>query len=239
MIKNKQLLFILLSLVLACASCGKGEKKEPQVNSSPVEIEIKNLVHSDKFVREKAAEKLGELRDAKANTELLATLGDTEGRVRAAAARALGKIGEEETLVKIIELGVSDDDLEVRKSVALAIADMQVGSESAIELLLAYLKDENPEVRMQAAQTFGVLGEKAKSAVPRLIRSLDDTNVGVREASEDALVKIGSAAVEDLAIALKEGRFYIRDSAAQVLTKIGTPEALEALRVGKEERDDE
>lgn len=239
MLKNKQLLFILLSLFLAFNFCGKEEKKEPPVNLSPVEIEIKNLVHSDKFVRERAAEKLGDLKDAKASTELLATLGDTEGRVRAAAARALGKIGEEKALASLIELGINDDDLEVRKSVALAIADMQVGSESAIELLLFYLKDENPEVRVQAAKTFGALGEKAKSAVPRLIRSLDDTNVGVREASEDALVKIGNAAVSDLAIALKEGRFYIRDSAAQVLTKIGTPEALEALRVGKEERDDE
>lgn len=235
MIKHNLSIILVIFFLFACSEERKEEAPVPVL--SPVDQAISELVHSDKFVREKAALKLGKIGDKKATPELIASLDDREGRVRAASAKALGALKDSSAIKRLLEIGKSDPDLEVRRSVALAIASINQGGDEVISLLLSYLQDPNPSVRVQAAETFGALKEKAKPAVPRLIKSLDDTNKQVRDTAESALVLIGAAAVDDLSVAIREGRFYTRDSAARILEKIGTEEALEALRTSKEDEE--
>ena len=74
--------------------------------------------------------------------------------------------------------------------------------EQKIERLIKQLQDQNEGVRVNAARALGFIGEGAKAAVPTLMPLLKDQD--------------------------DEG--FVRSDAAEALGKIGTPEALKAVK---------
>jgi len=139
--------------------------------------------------RESAATALGMVCDEKAVLPLADLLNDSSYRVQQAAARSLGRIGNEQARELLIETMASlpEDDLIVRSAVAEALAN--IGDARAYEHLIASLDHGNPMMRMAAAEALGTLGDDR--AVPRLIAAaLRDENVHVTAAATDSLQKL-------------------------------------------------
>jgi len=100
--------------------------------------------------------------------------------------------------------GLNDDDVQLRKNVALAF-DVLAGTwfdpswsktdvKPALPVLATALRDGEPKVRWWAAQALGEMGPDAKSAVPELITLLSNPDEGSRNSACIALRSIGPAA---------------------------------------------
>ena len=141
-----------------------------------------------------------------------------------------------ERLIKQLQ----DQDVNVRMNAIRAL--MLIGTpaaikaaEGAIPFLIQQLQnDQDKWVRMLAAMALGPIGEGAVNAVPALIQALQDQDVSVRYYAAYALGKIGQDAkdaVPALIQALQnDHNVRGRDSATIALEKIGTPEALKAVK---------
>lgn len=109
----------------------------------------------------------------------------------------------------------------------------EVGDASAIGTLVELLRDANPQVRAAAVRSLGRL--EAREASPTLfILARDDPVFYVRDWSMQALAEIGEPDVVPLALdALGDEDVRIRRSAAIVLGRVGSPDALDPLRRAK------
>ena len=88
-----------------------------------VEGLIKALEHKNIHVRERAAEALGELKDARAVEPLILALnGEDEGRFQAAF--ALGRIGDKRAVEPLI-LALNDKNEDVREKAAKALEEIR------------------------------------------------------------------------------------------------------------------
>lgn len=130
------------------------------------------LIH-DPDVGDAAATALGNIRDA--DGEIAQILGDLlEERlvVRRRAAVALGGGGAQprRVLVKLIE-ALSDDDLEIRRAVAAAIARVGPEAVAAVPPLTANLR-RGDESSKTAAQALGAIGAASRSSAPELIAAI-------------------------------------------------------------------
>jgi hypothetical protein len=93
-----------------------------------------------------------------------------------------------ETVPALIS-ALSDDDGDVRKSVAAALAHI---GESAVSPLLDILKDKEKgkELRANAAYVLGKIGGPARSALPALTKALKDPDRDLRRRAAFALAHI-------------------------------------------------
>src|SRR3954447_10650345 len=66
---------------------------------------------------------------------------------------------------------LKDDDAEVRKAVADALANL---GQDAVPGLLTLLKSRDPDQRAQAAQILGQMGWQGQDALPALLRAVKD-----------------------------------------------------------------
>jgi HEAT repeat protein len=94
--------------------------------------------------------------------------------------------------------------------------------------LIKSLKSKDSLARSAAAENLGRLGPQAKFAIAGLAERLLDTDPKVRSKAALALGQIGSAAVPELIIALRNPDKYVRREAVWALAKIG-PEAGSAV----------
>ena len=86
---------------------------------------------------------------------------------------------------------LADDDPEVRKRAAWALAAVGSGTEKATAGLTALLADPDPDLRWAAAHALGVIGPKAVKAVPALTTvAADDGNDDVRQIAAESLKKV-------------------------------------------------
>jgi HEAT repeat protein len=162
-------------------------------------------------------EKLGARRDIAGLAKALAYKKDW--KVRTAAARALGDIGDARAVEPLIA-ALKDKDSHVREATVRALG--KIGDARAVKALSAALKGGDWLVRKAAAEALGKIGDAR--AVKPLIAALKDEVSDVREAAAGALCEIGDArAVEPLIAALKDGNFYVRQAAAGALGAIGAP----------------
>lgn len=107
---------------------------------------------------------------------------------------------------------------------------VQIGS-GAVDPLIAALQDRSYDVRKAAAKALGEIRDpRAVQPLMVAIKSGDNTSGDNAEqsAAMNALVEIGSAAVEPLLAALK-GRFHMARRAAVTLGRIKDPRAVEPL----------
>ena len=188
---------------------------------------------------------------------LIASLKNTDERVRSAATRALGQIGDvravrplliaasegsgeaTRALVKVGEPAVEElidalkgSEPNLRKIAAEALG--QIGDVRAVEPLIVRLKDTDKFVCNATARVLGEIGDVR--AVEPLLRiaaiamtqfDMDSQNLG--HAALWALDKIGASAVEPLIAALNDRQDGVRAAAAKTLEKVGDGRAVEPL----------
>jgi len=182
---------------------------------------------------------------------------------RAAAAIALGKIGDKRAVEPLI-LALKDMDSILQYEAATALVKIgepaveplitrlkdasdlmiiivirvlgNIGDKRAVLPLIAALKNKDPGVVSRAATALGNIGDKR--AVLPLIGAFKDENPSVQKSAIDVLVKIGTPAVKHLITALKNKEPVVQKSAADVLIKIGAP-AVEPLVVALNDEDPE
>jgi HEAT repeat protein len=110
-----------------------------------------------------------------------------------------------------------------------------IGSERAVEPLLARLEDEDASVRRAAAEALGPIG--SERAVEPLLARLEDEYASVRRAAASALGRIGSErAVEPLLACLEDEAGDVRRAAASALGRIGSEQAISPLLACLEDR---
>ncbi len=133
-----------------------------------------------------AAEILGWLEAKSAVPQLLDALFDVSPEVRAKAAGALGKIGDDRAVNKLTELLISDPVPFVRVRIANALGE--IGHPAVIDYLINVLKDPEWWVRVRAVEALEQLGDKAVSG---LLIALEEDDVEVRRRAAMALERIG------------------------------------------------
>jgi HEAT repeat protein len=155
---------------------------------------------------------------------LLEVLEDSNFKVRAFAARVLGRIGETRAVPPLIDL-LSDYNQPVRTDAARALG--RIGETSAVPHLIETLGDKNENVRAAATRALGRIGH---NAVNEMLAALEDDSVWVRAAAAEALGESQvRSAVPDLVEHLRKDSSKVRTAAALALGRIGDPVALTPL----------
>lgn len=128
---------------------------------------------------------------ASALPSVLRSTQDGRRDVRAAAARALGRLHTApETSIPLLVRLLADERPQVREQAALALGDWKVAPASVVAALTTALKDDFIDVRVAAAEALGNIGPGAQSSVPALRAARADSNELVRDAVAIALQKI-------------------------------------------------
>lgn len=149
------------------------------------ELLCAGLQHSDPAVRWQVAQVLGDLHapaSAPALQACLHTPNETP-EVRSAAATALGKLGDTDSVPALITAAEAGD-FAVRHAAVTALG--LIADARAVEPLLRLMSDA--WLRPAIVQALGNLSQL--EAVPALVGALDDEHEGVRSASLEALTKI-------------------------------------------------
>ncbi|MGD0308409.1 MAG: HEAT repeat domain-containing protein [Acidobacteriota bacterium] len=144
----------------------------------------------------------------------------TDPRVRAQAARALGRPGNTKATEHLMDVALNDDSEDAPVAAAAALG--AIGDDSAIGALSTVLKGQREDVRMAAAATLAAIGNEA--AIGCLSSALKDEHQPVRARAADALGNIKDIrAVEPLILALRDEDTYVQEFACFALEKIAKP----------------
>jgi HEAT repeat protein len=174
--------------------------------------------HDDTDLKRRLVEAFGAA-GAPAVPALIQALGDSDSAVRAAAAWALGKLGDPQAVPALIKaLGDWGDwwSEDVRAAAAWALG--KLGDPQAVPALIQALGDSDSAVRRAAAEALGAIGDP--QAVPALIQALGDRGSDVRRAAAEALGAIGDPqAVPPLSVWAHAGE----DAARDALQTLGHP----------------
>ncbi|MBM3235960.1 tetratricopeptide repeat protein [Candidatus Poribacteria bacterium] len=129
---------------------GKTEK----LDLSSVKLAVQSLKNPDGYVRWKAAEALGNMKDETAVPALIEALSDEVDSVREFAAKALGEIGDNQSMEPLID-ALEDKSNFVRMEAVKALEG--IADERAVSPLVKLLKDS--ELRPGAANALAEIGK--------------------------------------------------------------------------------
>jgi HEAT repeat protein len=151
---------------------------------------IQELNNPDSTTRDRAAEKLGKLGDARAVEPLLLALEGLDWRLRGYAAWALGELGDPKAGDKLLNL-LDDPVGDVQQSVRHALA--KLNDQRLIPRLISELFHEQEWARYESAILLGRIGNE--SALPELDRLAKThkrvrTDIDVRKSAQEAALKI-------------------------------------------------
>ncbi|MBI4831832.1 MAG: HEAT repeat domain-containing protein [Candidatus Lindowbacteria bacterium] len=133
--------------------------------------------------RELAANLLGQFGTLAVSKPLLSALNDDpESKVKAAAAEALGLLGDSKTARALLAYFDTSDVL-LRNSVVRAL--IRISDDKTVDGIAAFLRHEDNKIRVLAAYTLGRTHNT--SATKHLLNALDDEAYAVREAIIKAL----------------------------------------------------
>ncbi len=167
-----------------------------------------------------------EYKDSAAVPGLLDALNDEDPRLRTAACKALGDIGDGAAVTELLRVMVKDTDSNIRWQATGALGKI---GQAAVPGLCAALRDEDWKVRRSAAEALWSMHEP--EAVPGLAEALIDKNDVVRQAAAGALEGMGASAVTGLIEVMKTSKdVMISRAAAEMLQKIGSPQGIEAVQ---------
>jgi HEAT repeat protein len=192
---------------------------------------IEQLKSTEALVRAQAADEMGR-RGYRLRKEIAAILRpllreDAEPVVRAAAGRALGRLGVREAVPDLIG-ALADKSADVR--VVAAAALWRLPDPSAVPALLERCKDSEAAAREWSALALGVIGDR--KAVAQLVSLLDDSVRSVRLAAVRSLGRVGDP------VAIKPLLGYLsapqrddeeKDEVINSLASIHSPERVHAL----------
>lgn len=152
--------------------------------------------------------------------------------IRPLAAEALAKRGDRGVSVLLAALTAAD--VEVRKSVVMALGDS--GSQRAVPALVDLLRSD-PESAIVVAGALGAIG--ATSAFESLVTLLDDPQPSVRQAAVAALSSIAHHRTRELALALiADTSWRRREAGARIAGYFGFPECAEGVLALCRDRDE-
>ena len=121
----------------------------------------------------------------------------------------------------------------VRAAAVYALGEMGPRAASAVDALIQVLADDSEDVRRHATSALGMIKVPVSKTVPALVRILEDPeNTDLAFFAAQALTRIGpdaTEAVPALQAALLSESAYVRGFASEALSRIGTPDALQAL----------
>ncbi|MEZ6067633.1 MAG: HEAT repeat domain-containing protein [Planctomycetaceae bacterium] len=169
---------LVLRLIDALRRIGDERASLPLVNIS---------LHPSHRVRVRAAEAMGRLKDPAIRPALEEMLRcDLMDEVKAAAARALGEVGDAESAPALLRYGLADSS-SVRVQTLIALGRLKpAGLAAQIE---PFAQDRAPQVRYQIATLLGELGDQL--AVPTLDELAFDEDDMVQRAARKSLATLG------------------------------------------------
>lgn len=159
--------------------------------------------------------------------KLVALLGNSDAEVRAAAARALGRIGDESSVAALVG-AIEDRDPDVRREVVFALG--QLGKPEALDALKRVAaSNAAADERREAVLALGkVTGKSASSAI---LPFLADPNPAVRGDAALALARTAdSLAASDLKPLLADADATVRARAAWAAGRLKARDLAVSLR---------
>jgi len=180
----------------------------------------RSLHSNDSDTRMVAVEKLAAAGEADSEPLLLEALNDSNIAVRTAAAGALGAVGGKESLAPLLLICLQEKDMGIRQEAISSLE--QIDQTSATEFLLGELDNEDVTIAQAAGWSLRKLAWN----------HLDDTQkarIAIVRAEWDTVADYGTAAVEPLEKAFRNGTDRTRADATEALGQIGTDEAIHAL----------
>jgi HEAT repeat protein len=177
-------------------------------------------------VRQRAAEVLGKMGEARAVVPLLSRLSDPTREVRAAALEALALLGDGRAVPAMVRM-LRDPADDVRAAAVTALGRLK--ARAAVAPLVEVMAHGQPEsLRARAAFALGQLGQAgAADAVEALVAALDRDELVM--AAKEALVRVGPAAVPPLMARLGDARLDRATVYVDLLREIGDPRATPVL----------
>jgi HEAT repeat protein len=174
--------------------------------------------------------KIEKLKARKNVRRLLKALDDPDYQVSAAAAEALGEIGDARAvwpLIAVLRVDKWYMGIQVkRKAVAKALGE--IGDPNAVKPLIeALLGLDISEIKPTVAEALGKIGDPR--AVWPLIATVGTKNRELHKAATGALRKTGVPDVETLINALSVQNLDVRIGSAELLGLIGDPRAVKPL----------
>jgi hypothetical protein len=168
---------------------GRGDRAGGRVadaGKGPVRRQPKPGDSADLKARLEAIEDLADEDAAKALPPLLSALSDKDARIRAAAAEALGEVGDRSAVEPLGKALAGDDDAGVREAAAEALGEL--GLPNAVPVLRAGLRDGDADVREAVVDALADIGGPEAERVLR--QALADSDEDVRDAAAAALAKM-------------------------------------------------
>jgi len=184
---------------------------------------ISAVANTDVKVRLAAIFRLGLLRADGASEAMIDRLvNDSDSRVRAEAAIAIGLIGGRRGAEALLG-AVHDDDPRVRgavlNSLGLCVTTGVMERNDFVALVAAFLRDKAPNVRYKAAEVLASYGDRR--ALGPLLRHLTARNRDRRMYAARALGKLGNRdAIEPLIRALRDRDVFVQDKVADALKQL-------------------
>jgi HEAT repeat protein len=145
-------------------------------------------------------------------------LRDPSLEVSRQSAEALAKIGPP-ALPGLLAMAKQETNDHARASLSLAIGRMR--TPGVVSQVLPLLAEKDVPLRITACKALGMLG--SPEAVGPLFSLRSDAPYDVLKAAEEALVNLGPAAVDPLAEKLGDKNSWVREDAASILGRIGSP----------------
>lgn len=168
----------------------------------PVSVVLEN--DPAEKVRQSASEFLV-AQGLKSEEALIKALGNPNGKVRLLAIPALGAIKSEKPLPQISQLFREDKDRQVHRASFEYLVKVGIRAEKE---LLAAVDDEDKDIKQQAVLALG--NARSEAAIDRLIDVLVWPDAKMKSAAMDALVRIGSKAIEKVNAAVAAGKLNAR-----------------------------
>lgn len=162
-------------------------------------------------------------------------LSDKDKLVRACSAEALGVFTDVDAVPLLMShLKDKKEDMTVRTHCSNSLAS--IGSPSLELLVEALTSQEHNVVRRLSAQALKEIADP-ESIKPLITFGLRDKDEEVRQASVDALIRIGEQVIDEISSIQEDKRVYARKAAVRVLGEIGSVQAMRKLEVAMNDGD--
>lgn len=227
-----------------------------EIGDSAAVPHLQDMLQDDLWARDYAITALGQIGDLGAVPDLQHALGDSDKRVRRAAAQALARIGDP-VVVPDLQHALSDSDRKVRRAAVQALA--RIGDPAANPTLQRALGDSDRQVRRAAARALKRVGSgiATRGAMPASLFAGDQQVRGtaatiLREAGYAAVVPVlqsalysifpkqngtasalrqtAGAYIPALQAALQDPKPEVRQRAVAILGESGDPAAIPILQ---------
>jgi len=199
------------------------------VPSARVTAELRRIAlgPGDSRQRQRAVLLLGRMKSKGTEALLAGLTASDNAAIAAAAAAALGYLGDGRGIASLSRFADAGFPIGVRLIAAEGFS--RVGSPVAVVELRKMLSDDpSPRVRAAAASGLGIAG--AEGSVWQLLHGMSDSSVRVRIAAAEALGRLGDErAIKVLRKSLMKGPAWAKARAARALGSFKTDAARDAL----------